>query len=149
MTTVAGGGRLGRAGLEAVARRWIGLWQGGDLAAFDELHDPAFVDRSAAGRATDRDGFRAGLADLYRAFPDFAAGVETLVIDEPGQAVAIRWVAAGSHRRAFMGEEPTRAPVRFEGIEIVRCRGARIVERWGEWDGLAILGQIRAARRTG
>jgi predicted ester cyclase len=32
--------------------------------------------------------------------------------------------------------------VRFKGIEIIRVRDDRIVERWGEWDGIDLLVQL-------
>ena len=47
-----------------LAERWLALWQGADLATFEELHAPDFVDRSPGGRRADRDGFRAGIVSL-------------------------------------------------------------------------------------
>jgi hypothetical protein len=41
----------------------------------DELHAPGFVDHDAAGRSPDREGFKAGIAALLGAFPDFEATV--------------------------------------------------------------------------
>jgi predicted ester cyclase len=37
--------------------------------------------------------------------------------------------------------------IQFVGIEIVRVADGRIAERWGEWDGLALLDQLGEAAR--
>ena len=51
--------------LKALADRWMEqLWQQGNLDVVDELHAPGFVDRSPADRAPDREGFKAGVAEL-------------------------------------------------------------------------------------
>jgi len=56
--------------------------------------------------------------------------------------VAVRWTAVGTHRAAYLGAAPTGGRITFKGIEIIRVRGGLIIERWGEWDGLALLEQI-------
>lgn len=118
------------------------LWQGTGLDGFDALHAPDFVDHSASGRATDRDGFRAGIADLYRAFPDFFASVEVMAIDEARALVAIGWSALGHMQGGFLGASPTGRHVTFHGIEIIAIRDGRVTERWGEWDEQAIRAQL-------
>lgn len=127
-----------------VARRWITLWQGADLSGFDDLHAPDFVDHSPSGRGPDRAGFRAGIVELYRAFPDFYGTIEDLVVEPGSSKVAIRWTAQGTHEGPFLGFPRSGARVRFAGIEIIRVAGGKVAERWGEWDGLGIVEQIRA-----
>jgi len=129
--------------LKALASRWMEqLWQQGNLKVVDELHAPGFVDHSPAGRAPDREGFKAGVAELYAAFPDFYAVTERLVIDAPSHGVAIRWTAVGTHEGVFMGVPPSGERVTFEGIDILLIEGGLIVERWGEWDGISVLKQL-------
>jgi steroid delta-isomerase-like uncharacterized protein len=126
--------------LQAIAQRWIEEgWQKGNPGVVDELHAPGFVDRSSAGRAPGREGFKEGIAQLYAAFPDFYCEIQDLVVDEAAGKVAIRWAASGTHRGPFMGLEPTGRRIAFQGIEIIRIEDERIVERWGEWDGMALL----------
>lgn len=129
--------------LKALADRWMGqLWQQGNLEVVDELHAPGFVDRSPAGHTPDREGFKAGVAELYAAFPDFYAVTERLILDAASCEVAIRWTAVGTHEGAFMGVPPTGERVTFEGIEILLIEYGLIVERWGEWDGISVLKQL-------
>lgn len=132
--------------LKEVADCWTEeVWQGRDIDAVDRLHAPDFVDRSnPAGRAPDNAGFKQGLRDLFAAFPDWYASSDDLVADEAAGKVAVRWSASGTHMGPFMGRAATRRRVTFQGIEILRIVDGRIAERWGEWDGLAILAQLDA-----
>lgn len=131
-----------RSSLKALAERWLSFWQGGDLGCFDEIHSPAFIDRSSVGRSSGRDGFRQGIADLYAAFPDFHGEADRFVVDENASTVAIRWKASGTHKRIFFGVAPTGRRIQFEGIEIIRVDRNQVVERWGEWNGMEIMQQL-------
>ena len=97
---------MGRSSLEGLALDWMRFWQGRDLAGFDRVHAPSFVDRSAADKPPDRVGFREGVAALYRAFPDFAATVQFMATDEFWRLVTIRWSAVGHMHGPFLGAEP-------------------------------------------
>jgi predicted ester cyclase len=68
--------------------------------------------------------------------------VDDLVIDAETGAVAVRWSATGTHHRQYLGAEPSGRLTRFKGIEIIRIANDRIVERWGEWDGIYLLQQL-------
>lgn len=130
--------------LADLARRWIEEgWQQGNAAMIDELHSEGFIDRASAGRRPDREGFKQGIIDLYRAFPDFHAEVEDLVVDETRQMVAVRWKALGRHRNTYLGVSATDRVIRFQGIEIIRAEDGKIAERWGEWDGISLMEQLR------
>jgi steroid delta-isomerase-like uncharacterized protein len=129
--------------LEEIAHRWIEEgWQRGRVGMVDELHSTDFVDHDAAGRAPDRAGFKQGIAELYVGFPDLFTEIEDLVVDPDRGSVAIRWSTTGTHEGPFMGLPPTGNRVSFKGIEIIRIHGGRIVERWGEWDGIELLQQL-------
>ena len=129
--------------LQEIAHRWMEEgWQKGNLAVDDELHAAGFVDRSSGDRASGREGFKEGIAQLYAAFSDFYAVIEDLVVDAAGGKVAVRWTATGTHTGPFMGIKPTGQQVCFAGIEIIRIENEQIVERWGEWDGIELLRQL-------
>lgn len=144
-------GNDARTALADIARRWVEEgWRRGDGAIVDELHAPGFVDHDCGDRAPDNDGFREGIVRLYAAFPDFHAEVRDLVVEaagagagaSPGGTVAVRWTAAGTHRAPYLGAEPTNQRTTFQGIEIIRIENGLITERWGEWDGIGLLGQL-------
>ena len=129
--------------LKKTAVRWMDeVWQKRRVDAVDELHTPDFVDRSPAGRSPDNRGFKEGLIRLYRAFPDFYATTEDLVIDVSEGKVALRWSAVGTHKGEYMGAPPTGKSIIFRGIEILRIENDRIAERWGEWDAIDLMVQL-------
>ncbi len=135
----------GRRALAELAERWIRVgWQEGDAEALARLHAADFVDHSPSGRDSGVRGFTQGVRALYAAFPDFSARIEDLVIEEPTGRIAIRWSATGTHNGVFEGIQPTRRPVAFSGIEIIVVREGLIRERWGEWNGLEQLAQLRS-----
>ena len=110
----------------------------------DELHSADFVDCDSAGRPADREGFKQGIRELYVAFPDFHATADDIVVSEASQKVAIRWSATGTHLGTFMVVPATGRAIRFRGIEIIHVEAGRIRERWGEWDGLDLMQQLKA-----
>jgi steroid delta-isomerase-like uncharacterized protein len=129
--------------LKAIAERWIEEgWQKGRVSVVDELHSPDFVDHDPAGRRSDRQGFKEGIVQLYAGFPDLFAVIEDLIIDATSAKVAIRWSATGTHQGPFMSLAPTGKRVSFKGIEIIYVENEKIMQRWGEWDGIDILGQL-------
>lgn len=129
--------------LKEIATRWIVEgWQLGRSGMVDELHAAHFIDRSAAGRGADREGFKSGIRELYKAFPDFHAVISDLVVDIEQSKVAIRWTASGTHRGHFMGHAASGRTIVFAGIEIVRIENELICERWGEWNGGELIQQL-------
>jgi len=131
-----------------LTRRWIECaWQKGQSEVVDELHAPNFVDNNPAGRGNDNDGFKEGIVQLYAAFPDFHARIEDILIDAAQGKAAVRWTATGTHRGTFMGCDPTGRVIQFKCIEIVRIDSGRIAERWGEWNPVELLEQLRSRRR--
>ena len=129
--------------LKTVAASWMReVWQRGDVSAIDTLHAPDFIDRSPTGRTPNNEGFKEGVTQLYAAFPDFFAETEDLVIDTPAGKAVIRWSATGTHKGAFMGLPPTGKRITFRGIEILHIQDGRIIERWGEWDGMDLMEQL-------
>ena len=129
--------------LQEIADRWIQeVWQERNIDALDRLHPPDFIDHSPSGRGSDLASYRAGVEELFRAFPDFYGVSRDIVIDESESKAAILWTATGTHRGEFLGIEPCGKVIHFRGIEIITIRDDKITERWGEWDGIDILEQM-------
>lgn len=125
------------------------VWQERNVEAVNRLHAPDFTDRSSAGRTPDNEGFTRGLLELFHAFPDFLAKTEDIVVDDTNGKIALRWTAVGTHHGNFMGVPPTGKRITFRGIEILRIKDGRIVERWGEWDGFNLMEQLGLKAATG
>ena len=129
--------------LRRIVEKWIEqAWQRGDLSAVDELHSPGFVDHDPSGRPADNEGFKEGIASLFRAFSDLSSRIEDLVISPSEGKVAVRWSGSGTHSGPYMGAPPSGKKVSFKGIEILKIRDGLITDRWGEWDGIDVLVQL-------
>lgn len=129
--------------LQEAAERWMErVWRQRDVGAVDDTHTPDFIDRSPAGRGGDNAAYKAGLAELFEAFPNWYATTADLIVDTEQSKVAVRWTATGTHRGSFMGYPATGRLIRFAGIEIITIRRGRVAERWGEWDGLDLQAQL-------
>jgi predicted ester cyclase len=59
-----------------------------------------------------------------------------------GDRVAVRWTAIGTHQGDQLGVPATGKQVRLTGIDILRIEDGRLVERWGETNGLEMMQQI-------
>ena len=126
--------------LKTVAARWMDeIWQPGSLETYDDLHAVDFTDHSPSGRNQDRAAYRRGIRELYRAFPDFTATTEDLLVDTGAGKVTIRWCATATFQRDFLDFIATGKQVQFNGIEILAIDNGQIHDRWGEWDGMAVL----------
>ncbi len=132
-----------RAEIEALARRWIGFWQDDDLEGFEAVKAEDFIDHSARHDA-DREGLKAAVAALHRAFPDLEAVPDIITVDVSLGIATIRWTTTGSHRGEFLGLPPSGRRISIHGIEVIRCQGGAVAERWGEWDEGGILTQFAA-----
>jgi steroid delta-isomerase-like uncharacterized protein len=130
--------------LRALAQRWIiEGWQRGDATTLVALHSAEFVDYAApTEREATREGFATGVADLYRAFPDFRATIDDLIVDTAAAKVAVRWSASGTHQGAYLGYPASGRRITFRGIEIIHVTEGLIDARWGEWDGLDLQRQL-------
>lgn len=111
-----------------------------NLAVFDELVSPSFVDQEAGSESGGPEGEKELLSSVTEAFPDWRWDIEDmLAVDDK---VITRYVARGTHRGEFMGAAPTGREVAFTGINISRLAGGKIVESWGNSDQLSWMRQL-------
>ena len=117
------------------------LWGQGNLAVADDVlamdlkeHNPL------PGQGAGREGHKQVVALFRSAFPDLQVTTED--VREEEDRVALRWKAEGTHHGDLMGLAPTGKRVTLTGIEILRVSGGKIVERWAEDNGQAVLAQL-------
>lgn len=101
-----------------VVRRYLAAFNRGDLDAFDELIDPAYVNHSPSlpDPPPGPEGLKPIVADLRRQAPDLR--FEEVHLLEDGDLVAAHLLVHG------FGPEPVRQ------MQIERLRDGRIVEHW-------------------
>lgn len=72
--------------------------------------------------------------------PDYYTTIEDLIAE--GDKVVARVRMTGTHTGNFYGIAPTGRQVNLTSIYIVRIAEGKIVEHWGEEDGVTVLKQL-------
>lgn len=72
--------------------------------------------------------------------PDYHTAIEELIAE--GDKVVARVTMTGTHTGDFYGIPPTGRRVNLTAIYIVRIADGKIVEHWGEEDGVTVLKQL-------
>lgn len=123
---------------KAIARRYQEeVWGKGNLALIDELLAADFVDHGLPARVDPSfAGAKRAVKGAHDAFPGGQWTVEDLIAE--GDKVVIRWKMDATHEHEFRGIAPSGKPVTVRGITILRISGDKIVERWVNWDSLAL-----------
>ena len=123
---------------KAIARRYQEeVWGKGNLALLDELLAPVYVDHSLpATMDPSFAGAKRAVEGALDAFPDGQWTVEDLIAE--GEKVVIRWKMQATHEHAFRGIAPGGKPVMVTGTTVLRIVDGKIVERWVNWDSLAL-----------
>lgn len=117
----------------------------GDLAAFDEIMAPDFINRTAApGMSPGSDGMFFTLNQVLRpAFPDLRVEIHDQVAE--GDKVTTRKTIHGTHLGPLQGIAPTGRSISIEVIDIVRLHGGRYAEHWGINTLPVVVAQLRTA----
>lgn len=116
----------------------------GNRAAFRELMDEAFINRSAPPGAPN------GPESMWNTFENVlrpALGGLQVVIHEQlcdGDRVVTRKTITGTHTGPLMGRAATGKPVSIDAIDIVRVQDGRYVEHWGINTLQSVLAQLSA-----
>jgi predicted ester cyclase len=95
------------------------------------------------GTAPDTEGLdqlRASFRRFRATFPDLHVGLDQVLAE--GDLVAARWTASGTQSGQLAGIDPTGAHVRWDGTDIYRLAGGRIVEWWRNDDVVWLLHQV-------
>ena len=86
------------------------------------------------------EGAKAAHHIMLTGFPDYQTIIDDLFAE--GDKVAARITMTGTHTGSFMGIPATSKHVSFTGIYIARIANGKIVEHWGEEDGVSLLQQL-------
>ena len=135
---------------ESVYRRLVDeVINGGNVAAFDDLTTPDFVEHEELppGIPRNREGVKQFFSLLHTAFPDTMATIENLVVQ--GDMVAARLVVTGTHRGDFAGIPPTGKQISIQVFDLVRVIDGKMTEHWGLSDQFSLLQQLGAIPTPG
>jgi predicted ester cyclase len=101
-------------------------------------HNPAPFASKAPGIVGQKETFNIAL-DI---FSEFKHVVEDQVAE--GDKVATRITGSGKHVGPLLGIPPTNKMVTMSGIAIHRVANGKLVEHWGQVDGVGLLAQLGA-----
>jgi steroid delta-isomerase-like uncharacterized protein len=128
-----------------IRRYWPEANAAGLLSVVDRYHAPDVISHPPASASPEPlvglDAYKRFVVEhFYGTFPDLQTTIHDLVADD--DLVGVRVTAAGTHSGPMLGMPPTGKHIEFSGAELFRIRDGRIVEQWGEFDGIAILQQL-------
>lgn len=113
----------------------------GDVGAADKFFQSSFIEHAPwPGQTADVAGFKAGLAEMRKSFPDLRMSVERTIAQ--GDLLVAHFKMSGSQLGEFMGAPASGKTFSVEVIDIVRMTDDRIAEHWGVMDAAGMAGQL-------
>lgn len=131
--------------LQTLADQYVRVW---DVDAPKDLANDVYasdvVDHNPQpGQGPGLEGVLQIVALYQAVFPDLRLTTDDVIIS--GDRIAVRWSAVGTHEGDQLGVPATHRRIRLTGIDILYTRDGRVVERWGEGNGLEMMQQIAPA----
>ena len=124
-----------------IVRRYQEIYNSNDLGTLDEVvSQDLLTPKIMPGIPTGIEGAKAAHRIMLAGFPDYQTSIDDIFAE--GDKVAARITMSGTNSGSFMGIPPTGKHVSFTGIYIARIANGKIVEHWGEEDGVSLLQQL-------
>ena len=126
-----------------IAENFVKLW---DVASppglAEKSYAPDYIEHNPLpGQGPGTAGLDRLAASYFTVFPDLHTRVDAVLRD--GDYTVVRWSGQGTHEGDQMGVPPTHRSVNFSGIDILRTADGKIVEHWGETNGLDVMQQMQ------
>ncbi|HET7078095.1 MAG TPA: ester cyclase [Chloroflexia bacterium] len=116
-------------------------FNGGNMALFDELLAPDFVNHDpSAPTAVDREGLKQWWMGMRASFPDLHTDSEALIAE--GDMVVKRAIGRGTQTQPFHGFPSTGKTFVNPTISIYRIVDGQVKELWWGYDSLNVLMQL-------
>ncbi len=124
-----------------IVQRYQEIYNSNDLDALGEVvSEDLLTPKIMPGIPTGIEGAKAAHRIMLAGFPDYQTSIDDIFAE--GDKVAARITMSGTNSGSFMGIPPTGKHVSFTGIYIARIANGKIVEHWGEEDGVSLLQQL-------
>ena len=132
--------------ITAYERTWVEGLNRGDVSAADRAFAPDCVIHINGSPEPNLSlgGFKEMMSGLLSAFPDLRLTIEDQIV--AGDKVATRWTAEGTNSGPFGPVAATGRHVQIGGLILDRVVEGRVVERWEQWDQMAMLQQLGLAQ---
>ena len=124
-----------------IVRRYQEIYNSNDLETLGEVvSQDLLTPKIMPGIPTGIEGAKAAHRIMLAGFPDYQTIIDDLIAED--DKVVARITMSGTNTGSFMGIPPTGKHVSFTGIYIARIANGKIVEHWGEEDGVSLLQQL-------
>jgi len=124
-----------------IVQRYQEIYNSNDLDALGEVvSEDLLTPKIMSGIPIGIEGAKAAYRIMLTGFPDYQTIIDDLVAE--GDKVAARITMSGTNTGSFMGIPVTGKHASFTGIYIARIVNGKIVEHWGEEDGVSLLQQL-------
>ena len=123
-------------------RIWTEGLNRGDVSVADQAFAPECVIHinGSPDPNLSLGGFKEMVSGLLHAFPDLCFTIEDQIV--AGDKVATRWTAKGTNSGALGTVPATGRHVQINGLILDRVVDGKVVERWEQWDQMAMLQQL-------
>lgn len=124
-----------------IVNRYQEIYNSNDLDALGEVvADDLLTPKIMPGMASGLEGGKQVHKKTLIGMPDWHTAIDDLIAE--GDKVVARITMTGTHTGDFYGFPATGRHVSFTGIYIARIANGKIVEHWGEEDGVSLLQQL-------
>jgi len=124
-----------------IVRRYQEIYNSNNLDALLEVvSEDLLTPKIMPGVPHGIEGAKAAHQIMLTGFPDYQTVIDDLFAED--DKVAARITMSGTHTGSFMGIPPTGKFISFTGMYIARIANGKIVEHWGEEDGVSLLSQL-------
>jgi steroid delta-isomerase-like uncharacterized protein len=129
---------------KALLRRFIEIWNMGNVDAADEFVSAKLVDHALPpGLPPGLAGFKLLVSSFRAAFPDLRITIDDLMAQ--GDKAAARVTFRGSQQGEFQGIPATGKSFTMGAIGLLRFEAGEVVEHWATLDLLSLLTQLGVA----
>jgi len=126
-----------------IVRRYQEIYNSNQLDALLEVvSEDLLTPKIMPGIPSGIEGAKAAHQIMLAGFPDYQTLIDDLFAED--DKVVARITMSGTHTGNFMGIPPTGKFISFTGMYIARIANGKIVEHWGEEDGVSLLAQLGA-----
>jgi len=124
-----------------IVRRYQEIHNSNNLEDLGEvLAEDLATPKMMAGMPPGLEGAKRVHETTLLGMPDWHTQIDDLIAED--DKVVARITMTGTHTGDFWGFPATGKKVQFTGIYIVRIQDGKIVEHWGEEDGISLMQQL-------
>ena len=127
---------------KAIVRRYLGVYEQGNIELLDELLAPDYINHTPAtpDLPTGPEGVK-GVVTMFRsAMLDLRVVVEDMIAED--DKVAVRYTLEGTHEGELFGVPPTGQRLSIKSITVERVSNGKIRDHWRVTDSLDMMQQL-------